>query len=144
LKDERRTSTRKNIRFDNELLKKIESELNGKPFSEWVQDACKLSVHTTNKVVHTTNSTGTHHQETHPIRIEPNQVVQSSNIPPQAKTITPTNDGYAAANGLPSVITEELHKKIMELSGQGLSSRKIAEAVPVSKATINRVINISK
>lgn len=134
MKDERRTSTRKNIRFDNELLKKIESELNGKPFSEWVQDACKLLVHTTKDVVHTTDSTGTNHQG-----------IQPSNTPPKPKTITPSkNDGYAAKHGLPRGITEELHKNIMELSGQGLSSRKIAEAVPVSKATINRVISASK
>jgi hypothetical protein len=127
LKDERRTSTRKNIRFDNELLKKIESKLNGKPFSEWVQDACKL-------LVHTTDSTGTHHQE-----------IQPSNTPPKPKTITPNkNDGYAAKHGLPRNITEELHIKIMELSKQGLSGNKIADILPVSKATINRVISASK
>jgi hypothetical protein len=127
LKDERRTSTRKNIRFDNELLKKIESELNGKPFSEWVQDACKLSVHTTDNI-------GTHHQEKKP-----------SNTPPKPKTIPPSkNDGYAAKHGLPRNITEELHIKIMELSKQGLSGNKIADILPASKATINRVINISK
>jgi hypothetical protein len=68
-----------------------------------------------------------------------------SNTPPQPKTIRPSkNDGYAAKHGLPGNITEELHMRIMELSGQGLSSRKIAEAVPVSKATINRVISASK
>jgi len=82
----------------------------------------------------------------HNIKTTKNQPehLKPSNISPQAKMIPPTNNGYAAAHGLPNVITEELHKKIMELSGQGLSSRKIAEAVPVSKATINRVINISK
>ena len=134
LKDERRTSTRKNIRFDNELLKKIESELNGKPFSEWVQDACKLSVHTNNNLVHTTADIGTHHQKK-----------QSSNAPPKPNKNTPSaNDGYAAKHGLPRGINEELHMKIMELSKQGLSGPKIAEIVPVSKAGINRVIAISK
>jgi hypothetical protein len=68
-----------------------------------------------------------------------------SNTPPQPKTITPSkNDGYAAKHGLPRNITEELHIKIMELSKQGLSGNKIANILPVSKATINRVINISK
>jgi hypothetical protein len=68
-----------------------------------------------------------------------------SNAPPKPNKNTPSaNDGYAAKHGLPSVITEELHKNIMELSGQGLSSRKIAEAVQISKSTINRVISASK
>jgi hypothetical protein len=83
----------------------------------------------------------------HNIQVIKDQVKTSkpSNTPPKPKTILPSkNDGYAAKHGLPRGITEELHKNIMELSGQGLSSRKIAEAVPVSKATINRVINISK
>ena len=68
-----------------------------------------------------------------------------SNAPPKPNKNTPSaNDGYAAKHGLPRNITEELHIKIMELSKQGLSGPKIAEIVPVSKATINRVINISK
>jgi hypothetical protein len=68
-----------------------------------------------------------------------------SNTPPKTKTILPSkNDGYAAKHGLPRNITEELHIKIMELSKQGLSGNKIADILPVSKATINRVISASK
>jgi orotate phosphoribosyltransferase-like protein len=33
--------------------------------------------------------------------------------------------------------------KIMELSKQGLSGNKIADILPVSKATINRIISAS-
>jgi hypothetical protein len=73
------------------------------------------------------------------------ETLKPSNTPPKPKTITPSkNDGYAAKHGLPRNITEELHIKIMELSKQGLSGNKIADILPVSKATINRVINISK
>jgi hypothetical protein len=68
-----------------------------------------------------------------------------SNTPPKTKTILPSkNDGYAAKHGLPRNITEELHIKIMELSKQGLSGNKIADILPVSKATIHRVIILSK
>lgn len=41
---ERTTSTRKNIRFNNDLLKSIESALGGQSFSAWVQDACKMKL----------------------------------------------------------------------------------------------------
>lgn len=51
---------------------------------------------------------------------------------------------YAIKNNLPNNITEELHLKIMELSKKGLSGNKIADVLPVSKSTINRVISISK
>ena len=68
-----------------------------------------------------------------------------SNTSPKPNKNTPSaNDGYAAKHGLPRNITEELHIKIMELSKQGLSGNKIADILPVSKATINRVISASK
>ena len=73
------------------------------------------------------------------------ETLKPSNTPPKTKTILPSkNDGYAAKYGLPRNITEELHIKIMELSKQGLSGNKIADILPVSKATINRVISASK
>lgn len=122
MKDNRENSTRKNIRFDNELLAKIESKLCGKPFGTWVQETCTKAVHTTSDVVHTTEENGTH---------QPEKKAKIKNT-------------YAAANGLPSIITEELHKEIMELSNQGLSGPKIEDIVKISKATINRVIKISK
>jgi hypothetical protein len=37
----RTTSTRKNIRFDNELLTLIEAKSGDKSFSAWVQNACR-------------------------------------------------------------------------------------------------------
>lgn len=48
--DSRTTSTRKNIRFDNELLALIDSDLNGAAFSAWVQDACNEKLQGNNKV----------------------------------------------------------------------------------------------
>lgn len=71
--------------------------------------------------------------------------VTPANALSKPKTVTlRKNNSYASKHGLPSNITEELHVKIMELSNQGLSGNKIADVLPVSKATINRVINISK
>lgn len=39
--DHRTTSTRKIIRWPNELLKEIEQARGDQPFSVWVVDACK-------------------------------------------------------------------------------------------------------
>jgi hypothetical protein len=39
--DKRTTSTKKNIRFENDLVEKIDAVRNEQPFSEWVKDACK-------------------------------------------------------------------------------------------------------
>jgi hypothetical protein len=83
----------------------------------------------------------------HNIQATKDQVKTSkpSSTSPRPKTIPPSkNDGYAAKHGLPRGITEELHIRIMELSKQGLSGPKIADILPVSKATINRVILLSK
>ena len=39
--DERTGSVRKNIRFEDELVNKIDADRDAQPFSEWVKDACK-------------------------------------------------------------------------------------------------------
>jgi len=52
-------------------------------------------------------------------------------------------NGYAAAFGLPSVITEVIHLQIMTLHGEGLTSREIEKKVGVSQVAIQRTINVS-
>jgi len=52
-------------------------------------------------------------------------------------------NGYAAAFGLPSVITEVIHLQIMKLHGEGLTTREIEKRVNVSQASILRTINVS-
>jgi hypothetical protein len=52
-------------------------------------------------------------------------------------------NGYAVAFGLPNVITEVIHLKIMKLHGEGLTSREIGKEVSVSQASIQRTINVS-
>ena len=52
-------------------------------------------------------------------------------------------NGYAAAFGLPNVITEVIHLQIMKLHGEGLTSREIEKKVSVSQASIQRTINVS-
>jgi len=52
-------------------------------------------------------------------------------------------NGYAAAFGLPNVITEVIHLQIMKLHGEGLTSREIEKEVSVSIASIQRAINVS-
>ncbi len=52
-------------------------------------------------------------------------------------------NGYAAAFGLPTVITEIIHLQIMKLHGEGLTSREIEKQVSVSQASIQRTINVS-
>jgi hypothetical protein len=56
---------------------------------------------------------------------------------------TETKNGYAVAFGLPNVITEVIHLKIMKLHGEGLTSREIGKEVSVSQASIQRTINVS-
>jgi len=41
---ERSTSTRKNIRFNNELLSLIDASRGSQPFGSWVQEACKEKI----------------------------------------------------------------------------------------------------
>ncbi len=120
MQDNRATSTRKNIRFDNELLAKIESKLGGKPFGTWVQEVCRVAVNTNNVAVNTSE-----------------KVVNTK------EKKTTVKNSYASSNNLPNVITKELHQEIMRLHKSGLSSRKIAEIVAVSKASINRTITAS-
>ncbi|MCJ8295118.1 MAG: hypothetical protein MJK15_11975 [Colwellia sp.] len=52
-------------------------------------------------------------------------------------------NGYAAAFGLPNVITEVIHLQIMKLHSEGLTSREIEKKVSVSQASIQRTINVS-
>jgi hypothetical protein len=44
--DERKGSTRKNIRFEDDLLEQIEisADKDSKSFSEWVKDACSYKL----------------------------------------------------------------------------------------------------
>jgi hypothetical protein len=116
------SSTRKNIRFENELLAKIDNARGSKPFGTWVQEACSQSVRTSISA---------------PVRTIEKDVRTTSGSKVDINS-------YAALNGLPSNITKELHEKIMNLSNEGLASRKIAEIVAVSKATVQRTINASK
>ena len=114
------SSTRKSIRFDNELLNTINEKRGSIPFGTWVQDMCAHAVKN--------NSS--------PVRTDEKKPVHT---PADRKTKLSVNS-YADKHGLPGNITKELHEQIMVLSSQGLSSRKIAEIVPVSKATINRAL----
>ena len=52
-------------------------------------------------------------------------------------------NGYAAAFGLPNVISEVIHLQIMKLHGEGLTLREIEKKVSVSQASIQRTINVS-
>ncbi|KGJ90389.1 hypothetical protein [Colwellia psychrerythraea] len=52
-------------------------------------------------------------------------------------------NGYAAAFGLPNVITEVIHLQIMKLHGEGLTSREIEKEVNISQTSIQRTINVS-
>jgi hypothetical protein len=64
------------------------------------------------------------------------------NRPSIAKNKKPKN-GYAAAFGLPNVITETLHIQIMKLHGEGLTPREIEKEVRVSQVLIEKTINVS-
>ncbi|MGO4894216.1 hypothetical protein [Flavobacterium sp. W21_SRS_FM6] len=39
--DKRTTSTKKNMRFENDLVEQIDADRKEQPFAEWVKDACK-------------------------------------------------------------------------------------------------------
>ena len=52
-------------------------------------------------------------------------------------------NGYAAAFGLPNVITEVIHLQIMKLHSEGLTVREIEKKVSVSQVSIQRTINVS-
>ncbi|WP_057830428.1 hypothetical protein [Colwellia sp. TT2012] len=52
-------------------------------------------------------------------------------------------NGYAAAFGLPNVITEVIHLRIMKLHGEGFTLREIEKEVSVSQTSIQRTITVS-
>ena len=77
-------------------------------------------------------------------RIKITPPIQRPSIPKkkEAKKKEAKN-GYAVAFGLPNVITEVIHLRIMKLYGEGLTSREIGIEVSVSQASIQRTINVS-
>ncbi len=70
------------------------------------------------------------------------KVKQPINGPLIAKKKEAKN-GYAAAFGLPNVITEVIHLQIMKLHAEGLTSREIGREVSVSHASVQKTINVS-
>jgi hypothetical protein len=46
---ERSGSTRKQIRFEDELVNKIDSQRDNQPFATWVKDACNERLENINK-----------------------------------------------------------------------------------------------
>lgn len=115
---ERKTSTRKDIRFNNELLVKINAKRGATPFSTWVQAVCTKAVHTKAKAVHTKGKT----------------------VHTNASKADIT---YAKKHGLPRIITEKLHNEIMQHHSKGLSGHDIAKILPISRSTIQRTITAS-
>lgn len=69
--------------------------------------------------------------------------IQATSRPTIAKKKEAKN-GYAVAFGLPNVITEVIHLKIIKLHGEGLTLREIGKEVSVSQAAIQRTINVSR
>ena len=68
----------------------------------------------------------------------------SKPTPPRTKTLRvkkKAKNGYASAFGLPSEITEDIHLKIMELHAAGATSREIKDELPISRASIQLIIN---
>jgi hypothetical protein len=116
-------SSKKNIRFEHDLIEQIEQAKDPLiPFAAWVKQACRDKL----------NEVGA-------------QVTASVAKPVRTNSGSKVDvNSYAALNGLPSNITEELHAQIMKLNGQGLTGPKIAEITQVSKSSINRVISASK
>ena len=53
-------------------------------------------------------------------------------------------NGYASALGLPNVITEDIHLKIMAYHNAGATSQQIANKLHISRAPIIRTINATK
>jgi len=52
-------------------------------------------------------------------------------------------NGYASALGLPNVITEVIHLKIMKLHQEGATSQEIGKEVSIALALVQRTINAS-
>ena len=53
-------------------------------------------------------------------------------------------NGYASALGLPNVITEAIHLKIMAYHNAGATSQQIANKLHINRASIIRTINATK
>jgi hypothetical protein len=138
VQDERTTSTRKNIRFSNELLSKIESKLDGKAFGTWVQETCASAVYTKKEAVHTSTST-VHTDNKKSVHTSTKDGTQQ-----QVKKHAMLKSSYAAKHGLPGEVTKEEHERIMKLSKQGLSGPKISAIISRDKSTINRIIQITR
>ncbi len=75
---------------------------------------------------------------------DPVEYQVSKPAPPRTKALRvkkKVKNGYASAFGLPSEITEEIHLKIIDLHAAGATSRKIKDEVPISRASIQQIIN---
>lgn len=77
-----------------------------------------------------------------PVAHKKSKRIEPITMPSIAKKKARKN-GYAAAFGLPSVITEIIHLQIMKLHGEGLTPREIEKKVSVSQASIQRTISVS-
>ncbi|GAW95667.1 MULTISPECIES: hypothetical protein [Colwellia] len=77
-----------------------------------------------------------------PVADKKRQPIRPINRPFTAKKKERKN-GYAAAFGLPNVITEVIHLQIMKLHGEGLTLREIEKEVSVSQTSIQRTITVS-
>jgi hypothetical protein len=119
LKTDRQNSTRKIIRFNDELLSLINDKRGSMPFGTWVQDVCKVAVHTV----------GTDHNKIGTDRKSKSAKVVQTEIKPSIK-------------GLPSNISSELHLEIITLKASGLSNRAIGEKVGVSKDSVARALKV--
>lgn len=120
LKTDRQNSTRKIIRFNDELLALINDKRGSIPFGTWVQDVCKVAVHT---IGADHNKNGADHKS------KSTKVVQT-----EIKT---------SIKGLPSNVSNELHLEIINLKASGLSNRAIGEKVGVSKDSVARALKVS-
>jgi hypothetical protein len=122
-------SSKKNIRFEHDLIEQIEQAKDPLiPFAAWVKQACRDKL----------NGVGAQ------VTASVAKPVRTINKDVRTSSGSKVDNSYAALNGLPSNITEELHAQIMKLNGQGLTGPKIAEITQVSKSSINRVISASK
>jgi hypothetical protein len=126
-------STRKNIRFDNKLLSYIDTARGDKPFGTWVQETCSAAIKAELNESITPIMTNTN-----PVQTDNYNPVRTLKVNEAFK-----ND-YATANRLPSNITEELHKQILDLNKIGLTTWEIASRVVVSKSSVLKTINASK
>ena len=121
------SSTRKGIRFDNELLKAIDKKRGGKPLGTWVQDVCAQHL----KPVHT------------PVHTEAIKTVRTPSLSTTNKK--PLISAYSDVfNKLPRNVTKDIYDEIIKLSNQGLTGPAIGINVSLSKSSVNRVIQLTK